>query len=241
MILECPACHARFLVPDQLIPAAGRTVKCGKCANQWHVENVAAATQAPVTPETAAEPTPAVAANEAVIPHTPAPMPEMRGDRKKRAKVPAKKTWALPVKPFKLGAPVLALCWAALAVYTYFPTWHVSGPVAPIYPILGVTDTEGLAFADVSMERAEEGSQTKFLLKGSIANQSSKPRLLPKVRVQLKDKENIVFWARNYPVGETVEPGASYPFRVDDVATNFADKTASIVIDLGNNFELMTR
>jgi predicted Zn finger-like uncharacterized protein len=38
MILECPACQARFAVADAQIPLGGRTVRCGRCATQWHVE-----------------------------------------------------------------------------------------------------------------------------------------------------------------------------------------------------------
>lgn len=41
MIIECPSCHARFAVPDHAIGAAGRTVKCAKCANQWFVAGIA--------------------------------------------------------------------------------------------------------------------------------------------------------------------------------------------------------
>lgn len=37
MILQCPACNARYAVPDHAIGAAGRTVKCVKCAHQWFV------------------------------------------------------------------------------------------------------------------------------------------------------------------------------------------------------------
>ena len=39
MILQCPACQARYTVPDHAIGAGGRTVKCAKCAHQWHVSS----------------------------------------------------------------------------------------------------------------------------------------------------------------------------------------------------------
>ncbi len=35
MILQCPACQARYLLPDQAIGATGRTVRCAKCAHSW--------------------------------------------------------------------------------------------------------------------------------------------------------------------------------------------------------------
>ncbi len=41
MILQCPACTTRYLVPDTSIGAAGRTVRCAKCKHTWHVAGVA--------------------------------------------------------------------------------------------------------------------------------------------------------------------------------------------------------
>jgi predicted Zn finger-like uncharacterized protein len=35
VILQCPACQARYLLPDQAIGATGRTVRCAKCAHSW--------------------------------------------------------------------------------------------------------------------------------------------------------------------------------------------------------------
>ncbi len=35
MILQCPSCDARFLVPDQAMGAGGRRVRCGRCSYVW--------------------------------------------------------------------------------------------------------------------------------------------------------------------------------------------------------------
>jgi predicted Zn finger-like uncharacterized protein len=35
MILSCNSCEKKFVVPDQAITAAGRTVQCGSCGNKW--------------------------------------------------------------------------------------------------------------------------------------------------------------------------------------------------------------
>lgn len=35
MILQCPECMARYLVPDSSIKAAGRNVRCAKCSHTW--------------------------------------------------------------------------------------------------------------------------------------------------------------------------------------------------------------
>ena len=42
MILQCPACNARYAVPDHAIGANGRTVRCVKCAHEWFTPGVQA-------------------------------------------------------------------------------------------------------------------------------------------------------------------------------------------------------
>lgn len=35
MILQCPECNARYLVPDTNFRSGGRNVRCAKCGNTW--------------------------------------------------------------------------------------------------------------------------------------------------------------------------------------------------------------
>ena len=64
MIIACPACATRYVVPDSAIGLEGRTVRCAKCKHSWFqdgpelAEPIAAAYAAPARAETTVTPPP---------------------------------------------------------------------------------------------------------------------------------------------------------------------------------------
>lgn len=65
MILTCPSCAARYLVPDNAIGYEGRKVRCASCGHSWFQEG--ADIVVPDTPATAATPVTASAMEGASI------------------------------------------------------------------------------------------------------------------------------------------------------------------------------
>jgi predicted Zn finger-like uncharacterized protein len=51
MILTCPECETRFVVPDNAIQDDGRKVRCAQCSHVWHQKPVKQSPQAEKTKE----------------------------------------------------------------------------------------------------------------------------------------------------------------------------------------------
>lgn len=82
MIIACPACSTRYVVPDSAIGVDGRTVRCAKCRHSWFQEGAlpepatAPAGAAPVSPAATPAPAPSAAPEPAQAAETVPPPAE---------------------------------------------------------------------------------------------------------------------------------------------------------------------
>ncbi|MFM2301068.1 MAG: hypothetical protein RLZZ84_804 [Pseudomonadota bacterium] len=73
MLIACPACGTRYVVPDSAIGVDGRTVRCAKCRNSWFQDGPQLAPPPVAPPAAPVHPHPAAQASDA--PPAAAPLP----------------------------------------------------------------------------------------------------------------------------------------------------------------------
>lgn len=259
------------MVPDTMIPPEGRIVRCGRCAHEWFytlpvsepvsnalsdtsdLESVLHALHPGDAPPAAEEAETAlpdtleaalaslIAAEEDA--HAPAPSPAAAAAKSAQLPALTRAGFALDPKPFKLAVPALAACWLLVSFVAYFPSWMTVPGLSALYGAFGVRPLTGLVFDDVHLEQEEdkESGKTRYILTGSIQNESGKTRTVPSVRVELHDKENRTLWGREYPVDITLKGGDTYPFRIPNVETAQGASVSTMVVDMGHRFDLMVR
>ena len=137
MKITCPSCAAEYNVPDGL--AAGRIVRCAKCATEW----------APVAPPAVVfEPPPP--AEPVPPPEVPPPPPTI--DRLERPVVPppAPATRRLPLLLAWAGSLLIVVMAVAAAIVFRAPISHAWPPSQRVYGALGLrTDASPDVHGDV--------------------------------------------------------------------------------------------
>lgn len=229
MILGCPDCDTRYFVPDESIPAEGRTVRCTACGFAWR-----AAAETPldlvadeVSGATAREPgfgrrgddAPPASLDQVAAPELPRVMrAQAEEKRRMRRAMVAGAIWAV------IGAGVTGL--AAAAYLFRVDVVDLYPRAAAAYALVGApVNPVGLDFVDVQARPAEDGAAA-IDVSGRLWNLRDDPRVAPPVRVTLVDAEGRRVTTRIVHLPSTpLTPGERRPFslRIPDPHGRAAD------------------
>lgn len=204
MILECPQCRSRYLVPDGAIGADGRTVRCANCRHSWFQDGAPPPPPAPPVsypplPDAPPPLAPLVGASPAVE-ETPAPIAALDG--------PARRNPARRWTTAAVAAGLLMIAGVGIILWSSTP-----GLLAGLGLSLGPAESP-LRLVDNPIERRDlpNGSQL-FAVSGKVYNPSSTAQRVPDIHADLRDASGrIVFSWTITPQQRTLAPKSAIDF-----------------------------
>ena len=229
MILNCPSCKTRYLVPDSAIGPQGRSVRCASCRHSWFQEGVVTQESSTKTPpngqteggSTAGKTAPAAAKAQPTPPEsdisrspTISPPPattSFMSEDSSFAHEPPFKPRRNPAKLWTMAAVAFALLVAAGggALFAFgLPNWFPQNEFA------SVESTPLLIELSAKQDRRvlQDGTEY-FAASGTIINPTDSEQDVPPMLVVLRDAGGrVVFSWKMKPPASSLAPGAKVNF-----------------------------
>lgn len=245
MILECPACHARFLIADAAVGTAGRSVRCGRCKHQWHQDPLIGTTAIgplpePSTGHSSAAPPPDFLSHLA---QSEGNDPALSGIVYDERLVPALRPRQPAPLWMRVGAAATVAASLLLGIMAQAPWLAAHVPAShSVLHALGALPSKGLVLSDIAFAQKEEASGIRTAIGCSVRNAGKQTQRLPDLRLQMIGKSGaLVLNAHKLlaPI-ERIAPGDEVPCDIP-AAVLHTGSARQIVLDLGSPLELQTR
>ena len=251
MIIRCKSCFLRYLVSSKVLGDQGRVVKCSNCGFQWFQHppilpkghdavsavadggsgNVAnGSTKATLSKNVAA----GKGAKNSTKTHTTS----------MSSSAPA--IWVIPRSAnyyFMLMSFFFISCIFVSVMLLFNDVLPASASKkfynSFVFKALDISDVKGLHMDDLHIIR-DSFDHGVVTINGAIVNGSSSNKMMPFIKIVLKDDNDKVI--SNYsikPNGKVIVPGSHEKFSYQLI--NFPDKTEKVVVDMGNKLDVMLR
>jgi predicted Zn finger-like uncharacterized protein len=241
MILECPECRARYMVPDSALGVTGRTVRCANCRHSWYqdapepdrapdrspqmqeAEPDAPAPSLTAPSLTAPAPAPAAPLPAAAAPPPAAPPPPLAGPVDSAGAADAPHGYDAfahhpPFRPTRNVARLRTIAAIAAGLLMLVAVAIILWTTAP-----GLAQQVGLSLGpeelplrivDNPIERRKMANGSElFAVSGQVTNPSATRQRVPDIRADLRDAQGkIVFSWTITPQQRTLAPSAAIDF-----------------------------
>lgn len=212
MILQCPDCNARYLVPDSAIKPPGRDVRCAKCGHSWYCK-------------------PPRREDNEVLGDLDKLLDEINARPKglaKGANLPALRGQATTGQKLATISAFIGVAVMALALL------HPA--------TIGLAPSKGLMLSEISFTPVGEGDQKSYEIAGKISNMTGRIIPVPNLRVTLVDDEgkSLQYW--DFGSGSTppIGPWNKLPFNTGSMDVKIS-KGSRFVVEIGSSLEMPLR